>query len=209
MQITVSGKQLDLSDALRHRVSTMLETIARKYFGDALEANVTFSRARSFFTCDINMHAGRGLTLRGEGEAADANAAFDDAAEHIAKRLRRYRRRVNEHARDMAQRDTPESFEPAQHYILQQRDDEEEGAAETAAVAEAPPAVNGSIAGHFATVVAENPAVIARLTVGEAVMRMDLADQSVVMFRNAVTGQFNVVYRRQDGHIGWIDPAAD
>lgn len=210
MQITVSGKQLDLSDALRHRVSTMLETIARKYFGDALEANVTFSRARSFFTCDINMHAGRGLTLRGEGEAADANAAFDDAAEHIAKRLRRYRRRVNEHARDMAQRDTPESFEPAQHYILQQRDDEEEeGAAQTAAVAEAPPTVNGSIAGHFATVVAENPAVIARLTVGEAVMRMDLADQSVVMFRNAVTGQFNVVYRRQDGHIGWIDPAAD
>lgn len=208
MQITVSGKQLDLSDALRHRVATMLETISRKYFGDALEAHVTFSRARSFFTCDINMHAGRGLTLRGEGEAADANAALDDAAEHIAKRLRRYRRRVNEHARDMAQRDTTESFEPAQHYILQQQDDEEQapGAAET----EPARPVNGSGMGnHFATVVAENPAVIARLTVGEAVMRMDLADQSVVMFRNAVTGQFNVVYRRQDGHIGWIDPAAD
>ena len=98
MHITVSGKQLELSDALRHRVWTMLDTISRKYFGNALEAQVTFSRARSFFTCDINMHAGRGLTLRGEGEAADANAAFDDAAEHIAKRLRRYRRRVNEHA---------------------------------------------------------------------------------------------------------------
>lgn len=213
MQITVSGKQLDLSDALRHRVSSMLETIARKYFGDALEANVTFSRARSFFTCDINVHAGRGLTLRGEGEAADANAAFDDAAEHIAKRLRRYRRRVNEHARDMAQRGTPESFEPAQHYILRQRDEEEDGGAddatEVAEITEPPAAANGGIAGHFATVVAENPAVIARLTVGEAVMRMDLADQSVVMFRNAVTGQFNVVYRRQDGHIGWIDPAAD
>ncbi|HTH99981.1 MAG TPA: ribosome-associated translation inhibitor RaiA [Acidisoma sp.] len=205
MQITVSGKQLDLSDALRHRVATMLETISRKYFGDALEAHVTFSRARSFFTCDINMHAGRGLTLRGEGEAADANAALDDAAEHIAKRLRRYRRRVNEHARDMAQRDTPESFEPAQHYILQQQDDEEPASS----AAEVVRPVNGSIGSHFATVVAENPAVIARLTVGEAVMRMDLADQSVVMFRNAVTGQFNVVYRRQDGHIGWIDPAAD
>jgi hypothetical protein len=69
--------------------------------------------------------------------------------------------------------------------------------------------VNGGTGNHFATVVAENPAVIARLTVGEAVMRMDLADQSVVMFRNAVSGQFNVVYRRPDGHIGWIDPAAD
>ena len=100
MQITVSGKQVDLSDALRTRVAQQLDTIAGKYFDQALEAHVTFGRARSFFTCDINVHAGRGLTLRGEGEAADANSAFDDAAEHIAKRLRRYRRRVNEHARD-------------------------------------------------------------------------------------------------------------
>lgn len=214
MQITVSGKQVELSDALRHRVSVMLDTISRKYFGDALEAHVTFSRARSFFTCDINMHAGRGLTLRGEGEAADANAAFDDAAEHIAKRLRRYRRRVNEHARDLAQtRDTTEPLEPAQHYILRQKEEDEveAEAAEAAAASavEEPEPTALSIAGHFATVVAENPAVIARLTVGEAVMRMDLADQPVVMFRNAVSGQFNVVYRRQDGHIGWIDPAAD
>ncbi len=101
MQITVSGKQVDLSDALRTRVAQQLDTIAGKYFDQALEAHVTFSRARSFFTCDINVHAGRGLTLRGEGEAADANSAFDDAAEHIAKRLRRYRRRVNDHARDL------------------------------------------------------------------------------------------------------------
>jgi ribosomal subunit interface protein len=203
LQITVSGKQLDLSDALRFRVSDMLETIARKYFGDALEANVTFSRARSFFTCDINVHAGRGLTLRGEGEAADANSAFDDAAEHIAKRLRRYRRRVNEHARDMAQqRDVPESLEAAQHYILQQRD-------EDAAPSTEAPAPNGLTNGHFATVIAESPSVIARLTVGEAVMRMDLADQPVVMFRNAVSGQLNVVYRRDDGHIGWIDTAGE
>jgi ribosomal subunit interface protein len=202
MHITVSGKQLDLSDALRHRVSTMLDTIAAKYFGDALEAHVTFSRARSFFTCDINMHASRGLMLRGEGEAADANAAFDDAAEHIAKRLRRYRRRVNEHARDLAQRPEPEVSEPAQHYILRQKD-EVDGAADEEAEDHA------VVQSHFATVVAENPAMIVKLTVGEAVMRMDLADQPVVMFRNSVTGQFNVVYRRQDGHIGWIDPTAD
>ena len=97
MQITVSGKQVDLSDALRVRVNQQLTTITGKYFNHAQEAHVTFGRARSFFTCDINIHAARGLTLRGEGEAADANAALDDAAEHIAKRLRRYRRRVNEH----------------------------------------------------------------------------------------------------------------
>jgi ribosomal subunit interface protein len=107
MQITVSGKQVDLSDALRTRVWDHLDTIATKYFDHAIEAQVTFGRARSFFTCDINVHAGRGLLLRAEGEAADANSAFDDAAEHIAKRLRRYRRRVNEHARDLANRERP------------------------------------------------------------------------------------------------------
>ncbi len=117
MQITVAGKQVDLSDALRTRVSTQMDTIAGKYFDHALEAHVTFSRARSFFTCDINVHAGRGLQLRGEGEAADANTAFDDAAEHIAKRLRRYRRRVNDHHRDMASRQRPEA---ARQYILRE-----------------------------------------------------------------------------------------
>src|SRR3978361_66625 len=122
MQITVSGKQVDLSDALRIRVSTQMDTIAAKYFDHALEAHVTFSRARSFFTCDINVHAGRGLQLRGEGEAADANTAFDDAAEHIAKRLRRYRRRGDDHPRDMAHRARPEA---ARQYILQE---EEHGA---------------------------------------------------------------------------------
>ena len=196
MHITVSGKQVEMSDALRTRVATQLDLIAGKYFDHALEANVTFSRARSFFTCDINVHAGRGLMLRGEGEAADANAAFDDAAEHIAKRLRRYRRRVNEHARDLAHRERPEA---AREYVL------EEAAPESNAtttpnhttVAEAP---------TYATVVAETPAEISRLTVSEAVMRMDLAAQQVMMFRNSATGELNVVYRRSDGHIGWIDP---
>jgi ribosomal subunit interface protein len=198
MQITVSGKQVDLSDALRTRVASHLETIATKYFDHAMEANVTFSRARSFFTCDINVHAGRGLRLRGEGEAADANSAFDDAAEHIAKRLRRYRRRVNEHARDLAHRERPQA---ARQYVLRQeegelpRADGGNGAANATAVA-------------YATVIAENPTEISQLTVSEAVMRMDLADQAVMMFRNSATGELNVVYRRSDGHIGWIDPAA-
>jgi ribosomal subunit interface protein len=193
MQITVSGKQVDLSDALRVRVSDHLDVIANKYFDRAMEAQVTFSRARSFFTCDINVHAGRGLRLRGEGEAADANSAFDDAAEHIAKRLRRYRRRVNEHARDSANRERPEA---ARQYILQQEDAgatrEANGGGETTA---------------YATVIAEQLTEISLLTVSEAVMRMDLADQPVLMFRNSTTGELNVVYRRSDGNIGWIDPS--
>ena len=198
MQITVSGKQLDLSDALCVRVSAHLENIATKYFGHAQEANVTFSRARSFFICDINMHAGRGLVLRGEGEALDANTAFDDAAEHIAKRLRRYRRRVNEHARDLANRERPEA---ARQFVLERAEngddaDEPNGSAG-----------NGSAAdGVLATVIAEQPAEINWLSVDEAVMQMDLADQPLLMFRNRASGALNVVYRRSDGNIGWIDP---
>ena len=192
MQITVSGKQVELSDALRTRVSDGLDTIAGKYFDGALEANVTFSRARSFFTCDINVHAGRGLTLRGEGEAADANSAFDDAAEHIAKRLRRYRRRVNEHARDLAHRERPQ---PARQYVLRQEDEA------------AQPVANGQ-SQAFATVIAEMTTTIDEMSVSDAVMRLDLADQQVLMFHNSTTKELNVVYRRTDGHIGWIDPAA-
>src|ERR1700757_5353982 len=175
MQITVSGKQVELSDALRTRVSDHLDVIANKYFDHAMEAQVTFSRARSFFTCDINVHAGRGLLLRGEGEAADANTAFDDAAEHIAKRLRRYRRRVNEHARDCANRERPEA---ARQYVLRQ---EEEAYGETWQL-------DGVVTAlAYATVIAEVPAEIKRLTVSDAVMRMDLADQQVLMFRNIAT----------------------
>ena len=191
MQITVSGKQVDLSDALRHRVTRHLEGIAAKYFDHALQAQVTFGRARSFFTCDINLHAARGLSLRGEGEAADAHGAFDDAAEHIAKRLRRYRRRFSEHARSLANRQRPEQ---ARTYVLKQEDD---GADRDSA--------DGI--GAFATVVAEASTEIDRLSVGEAVMRMDLADQALLMFRNSTTGDLNVVYRRDDGNIGWIEPA--
>ncbi len=192
MQITVSGKQVELSDALRTRVATQLDQITGKYFDSAQEASVTFSRARSFFTCDINVHAGRGLTLRGEGEAADANSAFDDAAEHIAKRLRRYRRRVNEHARDLANRARPEA---ARQYVLRQ---EEESQA---------PSTSETPAPTYATVIAESQAQISTLSVSEAVMRMDLADQTVLMFRNSGNSELNVVYRRTDGNIGWIDPA--
>jgi ribosomal subunit interface protein len=194
MQITVSGKQLDLSDALCVRVSAHLENIASKYFGHAQEADVTFSRARSFFTCDINLHAGRGLRLRGEGEALDANTAFDDAAEHIAKRLRRYRRRVNEHARDLANRERPEA---ARQFVLERTETDGEGGRGNGAKAD----------GAVVRVIAEQPAEIGWLSVDEAVMQMDLADQPLLMFRNSTSGALNVVYRRSDGNIGWIETA--
>jgi ribosomal subunit interface protein len=190
MHLTVSGKQLDLSDALRTHVANHLDVITSKYFDQALEAQVTFSKARSFFTCDINVHAGRGMTVRGEGEAGDAHAAFDDAAEHIATRLRRYRRRVSEHARDAGARAKPEA---ARQYVLRP---------------EPGPELEVESAGEVlhSTIIAESDAAIETLTVRDAVMRLDLAYQQVLMFRNSKTSQLNVVYRRTDGHVGWIDP---
>jgi ribosomal subunit interface protein len=198
MHVTVAGKQVDTSEALRTHVRDGLSAIAQKYFDHALEARVTFSRdARSKgadFACDINLHAGRGLSMRGEGAGPDAHRAFDQAADHIAKRLRRYRRRVNEHARSLADERQPE---PATETVLRAADELEEPA-EAAAL-------NGQEAG---AVIAESPTAIQRLTVREAVMLMDLAGREALMFRNRANGQLNVVYRRADGHVGWIDPAA-
>ncbi len=201
MQLTVSGKQVDLSDALRVHVDKQLGTITAKYFDHALEAHVTFSRARSFFTCDINLHAGRGITVRGEGEAADARAAFEDAAEHIAKRLRRYRRRVSAHQRDL-NKIKPEM---ARAFVLAPEDEAEDEHE----------AKNGHVDGVkafseelHATIVAEDTTAIETLTVRDAVMKMDLAFQPLMMFRNSKTGGLNVIYRRTDGHVGWIDPKA-
>jgi ribosomal subunit interface protein len=198
MQLTVSGKQVELSDALRVHVSDHLGIITNKYFDAALEANVTFSKARSFFTCDINMHAGRGVTIRGEGEAADARAAFDDAADHIAKRLRRYRRRVSDHARDVT---APPQPEAGREYVLRDDDFSREPMQADGVPAAEPAELH-------ATIIAESDMIIETLTVRDAAMRLDLAYQQIMMFRNQKSGQLNVVYRRTDGHIGWIDPSA-
>lgn len=196
MHITVAGKQVATSDALRTHVEDGLGTITAKYFDHALEARVTFRRdakgsAGGHFACDINLHAGRGLTMRGEGQGVDAHRAFDEAAEHVAKRLRRYRRRVNEHARSHATERQPQ--ETFREYVVQG----EEGVEEAAEA-------NG--AAHPA-VVAEPLAELHSLTVGEATMRLELAGSPVIVFRNVASGVINVVYRRTDGHVGWIDPA--
>jgi ribosomal subunit interface protein len=201
MQLTVSGKQVDLSDALRVHVGKNLDTITHKYFDAALEAHVTFSKARSFFTCDINLHAGRGITVRGEGEAADAHAAFDDAAEHIATRLRRYRQRVSAHQRDAGARAKPQA---GKQYVLRPEAEEPDHEAD----APAPHANGHAHEALHGIVVAESAAAIETLSVRDAVMRMDLAFQPVLMFRNAKTSHLNVVYRRADGNVGWIDPGA-
>jgi ribosomal subunit interface protein len=207
MHVTVAGKQVDTGEALQTHVREGLASIARKYFDHALEANVTFRRdaktKSGAFACDINLKAGRNLFMRGEGEGPDAHRAFEVAAEHVAKRLRRYRRRVNDHARSLAER-RDAAAETATQYVLQP-DDEAEPESD---VSSADMQANGTRIDH-SVIVAEQPTEIARLTVGEAVMRLDLTQQPVLMFRNSGSGALNVVYRRPDGCVGWIDaPAA-
>jgi ribosomal subunit interface protein len=209
MHITVAGKQVETGEALQTHVREGLANIARKYFDHALEANVTFRRdvkgkLGAFFSCDINLKAGRNLFMRGEGEGVDAHRAFEVAAEHVAKRLRRYRRRVNEHARSLAGAPDPEA-ETATQYVLEHPEEPEDHAGDHAV--EEAPALNGEVT-HGA-IVAEQPTEIIRLTVSEAVMRLDLTQQPVLMFRNSGSGALAVIYRRPDGCIGWIDaPAA-
>ncbi len=189
MHITVAGKQVETGDALRTHVEHGLGMIAGKYFDHAMEARVTFSKVRSFFACDINFHAWRNLIMRGEGQAADAHRAFEQAAEHVGKRLRRYRRRVNEHARSRATERMPR--ETVQEYML--REEPEDHAEEI------------RDADH-AAVVAEPATEIMHLTVGEAAMRLDLGNLPVMLFRNSASSALNVVYRRADGNVGWLDP---
>lgn len=212
MRVTVAGKGVETGEALKVHVAEGLGAISRKYFDRALEARVTFSRDRAFFACDINLHAGRGLSVRAEGEAADAHKAFEVAAEHVAKRLRRYRRRVNDRPRGLAdervaaltgattalaEADAPVG-EPAREVVLRDAPDEDEGD-DAPEEADAGEPANG-------TVVAEAVTEVPLLTVREAVMRLDLSLDPAMVFRNRASGALNVLYRRRDGHLGWVDP---
>jgi len=188
MQLSVKGKQLNVGDALRTHVSDSLSRILGKYFGDAIEVSVTISRDGHMYRAVVAAHVGRGIQVQAQGAAEEPYPAFDTAAEHLAKRLRRYKRRLRDHREDSGPK--AETL-VAKQYILA-GDDEEESAED---VGQGQPAV-----------VAEMTTEIPSLTVSEAVMRMDLADQPALMFRNSSHSGLNMIYRRADGNIGWIDP---
>ncbi len=188
MQLSVKGKQLNVGDALRSHVSDSLSRILGKYFGDAIEVGVTLARDGQMYRAVVAVHIGRGIQIQAQGDADQPYPAFDTAAEHLAKRLRRYKSRLRDHHKRSSR--TAETL-LAQQYILASDDDRETAEDE----------VDGNPA-----VVAEMTTEIASLTVSEAVMRMDLADQPALMFRNSSHGGLNMIYRRSDGNIGWIDP---
>ncbi len=190
MQLSIKGKQIDVGDALRTHVGDQLQAAVAKYLPRAIEGQVTFSREAAFIRADITLHVLRGVSLQAHHTAGDAYPAFDGALDKIAKRLRRYKRRLTDHHN----RDREEGQQSAaQLYILAAESDADAG--------------NHAEEGpDNPVIVAEMATEISTLTVGEAVMRLDLGDLPVLLFRNRGHGEINLVYRREDGHIGWIDP---
>jgi len=191
MKISVNGKQIDVGDSLRSHVGERLLSGVRKYFEHPIDASVTFSRAPRGFRADCQVRPGGGLTMQSHAEANDPYNAFDGAAERMEKRLRRYKRRLKDHRFNGHADAGSRAPAPAQRYVLRPVDE---------AVDEAE-SLNPVIIAEMAT---EVPSI----TVGEAVMRMDLAGVDAYMFNNSAHGRLNVVYRRTDGNIGWIDSAA-
>ena len=185
MDIRVSGHQVDTGDALRTHVEERLGTIAEKHFSKSLSAAATFGRGpHDSFRSDIIMHVMSGLVLKGAGQAQDARRAFDEAAEKIEKQLRRYMRRLQDR-HNQAQHAMHE--EEAAYVIFDAGTDEEE------------PADNPVI-------IAEHKVDIPESTVSDAVMLMDLRNTPALLFKNTGTGRHNMVYRRPDGSIGWVEP---
>ena len=187
MDIRVAGHQLETGAALKSHVETRMTAIVDKYFSKALSSNVTVGRApHDRFSCDIVTHVMQGLVLKGRGEAGDAHIAFDGAAEKIEKQLRRYMRRLKDR------------HEQTSHAAR------EEEAAYTVfdaghADADAPPP-------DAPAIVAEMRVDIPESSVSDAVMLMDLRNTPALLFKNSGTGTHNMVYRREDGTIGWVEP---
>ena len=188
MHLSVTGKQFEVGDALRTHAANELEAVAEKYFANAIEASVGFSREAHRVRAQISVHIGRGIMVQGTAEADGAYGAFDQALERIGKQLRRYKRRLRDHHRGSG---AVPDVEPAQQYILAGQDEDSGEAGD----------------GHQdPIVIAEMQTNIPTLSVSEAVMHMDLADLPAMLFRNGPNGGLNMIYRRQDGNYGWVDP---
>jgi ribosomal subunit interface protein len=187
MRIQVSGKQMDIGDALRTHVEDRLTEAVAKYFDRPVDALVTFCKDRHQFVADSSVHLPTGMTVQATARADEVYASFEGAVDRMEKQLRRYKRRLRDHHRD---RQGPIEATGAPSYILA-------GEAEDA---EEEPATLQPV------IVAEMETKVPLLSVGEAVMQMELAGAHLLVFRNTAHGGVNVVHRRDDGNIGWIDP---
>lgn len=192
MEIRVSGHQVDTGDAFRTHVSDRMKSIATKYFERAIGAHIILSNGpHDSFQCDIVAHVMQGLVLKGSNRGANAHVAFDGAADRIEKQLRRYMRRLKDKSGSPSLADLPLAApeDNAEYRIF----------ASAAEVDEAPDAP---------LTIAETRVDIPDASVSDAVMMMDLRNTTALMFRNSQTGSYNMVYRREDGNIGWVEPRA-
>ncbi|QFT97917.1 Putative sigma-54 modulation protein [Roseovarius sp. THAF8] len=187
MRYQISGKQIDVGQALQTHVENELNSIVEKYAERPTDAHVIFSKSASEFVCEATVHLSTGLTAQAKAHAHEIYAAFDDCSEKLEKQLRRYKRRLKDHHRDRAE---PIELSQASAYILASEADGGESEPESLQP----------------VIVAEMEHHIPSLSVGEAVMQMELAGAPVLVFRNEGKDGVNVVYRRDDGNIGWIDP---
>ncbi|TYC67387.1 ribosome-associated translation inhibitor RaiA [Stappia sp. BW2] len=187
MALRISGKNVDVGDALRVHITDRIDDALEKYFTGGFTGHVTLSREGTGFKSECNLHLDTGIVLQVSAQDQDPRASFDMAADKIEKRLRRYKRKLKDHhGHNGHERDALE----AASYVLASPEEDEE----------VPVDFNP-------LVIAETSAKVKTMTVGMAVMELDLTEAPVVLFKNAANGGVNVVYRRPDGNIGWIDPA--
>jgi len=190
VQVRVAGHQVETSESLQARVSERIEAIADKYFDRAIAANVTFGKGPyEDFICEIVAPVPQGVVLKASGRAGEARVAFEGAADKIERQLSRYMKRLREHKGNGGS--TPELVEDAGYTIFAPPPS-----------AEAEPPANPPI-------VAETKVDIPEASVSDAVMMLDLRNTNALMFKNSKSGDFNMVYRRDDGTIGWVEPRAE
>ncbi len=187
MQVQITGKKIEVGEALRQKSDEKIHEIVKKYDLSPLEGAVTFSRNGPYIRCDIEMHLGRGVYVRANNDTEDAHISLDQAAETFEKRLRRYKKKLIDHTK---KRDVSYEKAPALQYVINAESEQDE-------VPDNP------------LIIAEMKTEIPTLSVSEAVMHLDLGDTQAVMFKNSAHNQLNVVYRRSDGNIGWISPNQD
>ena len=188
MRYQISGKQIDIGEALQTHVKDRLGAAVGKYSDRPTDATVIFSKSGSEFVCEATVHLSTGLTASAKGHAHEIYAAFDASSEKMEKQLRRYKRRLKDHHRD---RQEPVESLGAPMYVLAGHasgDDDQEPE------------------GLQPIIIAEMETKIPSLSVGEAVMQMELSGAPVLVFRNEKHSGVNVVYRREDGNVGWVDP---
>ncbi|AXS39145.1 ribosome-associated translation inhibitor RaiA [Breoghania sp. L-A4] len=186
MTLRISGKNVDVGDAMRVHAQERIDDALSKYFDGGYDGTVTLGREGSGYRAECKIHLDTGVVLQTSADSQDPRVSFDQAADRIEKRLRRYKRKLKDHHNGDKGAD---AFAATAYVIASPEDDEE-------------------LEENFnPIVIAETPERVKTLTVGMAVMEMDLTEVPLIMFRNAGNGGLNVVYRRSDGNIGWIDPS--